>query len=59
MNGQKHYLYTSENIRIIWAVLVARMEEDVNVYKIMVETPEGENNLADEGADGNEMLKFV
>jgi hypothetical protein len=54
-----HILYSSPNIirqiksrRMRWAGHVARMGEQMNVYRVSMGNPEGKNHLEDQGVDG-------
>jgi hypothetical protein len=58
-NEELHILYSSPNIirqtksrRRRWAVHVARMGEERNVYKGLMGRPEGKRPLEDQGVDG-------
>jgi hypothetical protein len=57
-------LYCSPNImrviksrRMRWARHVARMEERINVYRVLVGKPERKNDLEGPGVDGRMILK--
>jgi hypothetical protein len=58
-NEELHILHSSPNIirqiksrRIRWAAHVARMEEERNVYRVLMRKPEGKKPLGSQGIDG-------
>jgi hypothetical protein len=64
--GQLHNLYSSPDIirqiksgRMRWAGHVARMGEGRNVYRILMEKPEGKDHLKDQGVDGRMESKWT
>jgi hypothetical protein len=58
-NEKLHKLYSSSDIirqiksrRMRWSVHVVRTGEERKLYRVLVEKPEGNNHLKDQGIDG-------
>jgi hypothetical protein len=65
-NGELRNLYSSPDIirqiksrRMRWAGNGACMGEGRNVYRVLVEKPEGKNHLKDQGVDGRMGSKWI
>jgi hypothetical protein len=65
-NGELHSLYPKPDIirriksrRMRWPGHAARMGEGSNVYRVLVEKPEGKDQLKDQGDGGNMGSKWT
>jgi hypothetical protein len=65
-SGKLHNLFSTPDIiwqirsrRMLWAGHVARMEEERNVYRVLVGKPEGKIHLEDQGIDGRMGSKWT
>jgi hypothetical protein len=65
-NEELNDLYCPPNIflvikwrRLRWAGHVTQMGERRNVYRALVEKPEGKNHLGDPGVDGRIILRWI
>jgi len=65
-NEELNELYSSPNIfrviksrRMRWAGHVARMGENMGVYRVLVGKPDGKNHLGDPGVGGRTILRWI
>jgi hypothetical protein len=65
-NEKLHNLYSSPNIirqikstRMRWVGHVARMEEERNVYRVLMGKSEGNNHLEGQGIDGRMRSEWI